>query len=217
MKGKSSAAKLVQAKRSAARKPARNKAPAPIETKGDEILIAETAALPWLTPEIRSALAALTGDHAAKKRATVLAVAFAVAYGDSVKKVFERDDTCAENIWYGKWKWESEIEAALKLCTARAIVFRDDQTAADELRFRLIRKRLIAEYAAEAPKALAQLMRQSLDATEKRKAANDLLNWAEPETAQKIGNADRGLNVSITADDLIKASRDVDAWTQKTF
>ena len=84
----------------------------------------------WLTPEISEALAAIENPHAVKKQLTVLLVAQALATGQPVSAVFERDDTCKADIWYGTkrrngsrkpgWREEPTIATALHVATERA-------------------------------------------------------------------------------------------------
>lgn len=84
----------------------------------------------WLTPEISAALAAIENPHAVKKQLTVLLVAQALATGQPVSAVFERDDTCKADIWYGTkrrngsrkpgWREEPTIAMALHVATERA-------------------------------------------------------------------------------------------------
>jgi hypothetical protein len=83
----------------------------------------------WLTWEISQALAALEGDHVAKKEATVLRMAQAVANGEPPTGVFAQPGTCSRAVWYGKyvdgehkpgWKDDPAIQTALALATQRA-------------------------------------------------------------------------------------------------
>lgn len=84
----------------------------------------------WLTPEISEALAVIENPHAVKKQLTVLLVAQALATGQPVSAVFERDDTCKADIWYGMkrrngsrklgWREDPAIATALHLATERA-------------------------------------------------------------------------------------------------
>jgi hypothetical protein len=79
----------------------------------------------WLTHEINTALADITGDHVAKKETTVLRLAQAVANGEAVSSVFGAADTCSRTIWYGNakkpgWKDDPAIAFALTLATQRA-------------------------------------------------------------------------------------------------
>ncbi len=84
----------------------------------------------WLTPQIDEALAAISEPHAVKKQTTILLIAQAVATGESLTSVFERDDTCKADIWYGTkrrngtrkpgWKEDPTIKAAHDLAVERA-------------------------------------------------------------------------------------------------
>lgn len=83
----------------------------------------------WLTPAISEALAAIGEPHAAKKQLTVLLVAQATATGDSLRSVFEREDTCKADVWYGLtrkgrrkpgWREDPVLATALQLATDRA-------------------------------------------------------------------------------------------------
>jgi hypothetical protein len=84
----------------------------------------------WLTPQIDEALAAIDDPHAVKKQLTVLLIAQALATGESITAVLERDDTCKSDIWYGAkrrngsrksgWREDPHIAAALQLATERA-------------------------------------------------------------------------------------------------
>lgn len=84
----------------------------------------------WLTPQIDEALAAIGEPHAAKKQLTVLLVAQATATGESLTSVFDRDDTCKSDVWYGSkrrngtrkpgWKEDPTIKAAHDLAVERA-------------------------------------------------------------------------------------------------
>lgn len=79
----------------------------------------------WLTHEISAALANITGDHVAKKEATILRMAQAVANGEALSSVFSAPGTCSRTIWYGNtdkpgWKDDPAIATALHLATERA-------------------------------------------------------------------------------------------------
>ena len=94
----------------------------------------------WLTYEVSQALAGITGEHVAKKEATVLRLAEAMANGVSMNSVFERPDTCSKRVWYGSassptggstgstssptggrgWRDDPAITTALALATERA-------------------------------------------------------------------------------------------------
>lgn len=86
----------------------------------------------WLTYEVSQALARIGGEHVAKKEATVLRLAEALANGVSMNSVFEqRPDTCSKRVWYGytdaktgtikpAWRDDPAITLALEVATERA-------------------------------------------------------------------------------------------------
>ena len=79
----------------------------------------------WLSFEVNEALAALSGEHLAKREATVLRLAEATANGQSWTEVFDLPDTCSKRIWYGTgdkvgWQNDPAMTHALELATERA-------------------------------------------------------------------------------------------------
>lgn len=141
-----------------------------------------------MTDTIRDLLGAIRGRHAAKKRATVVRLAFARANQQPMRAVFGREDTCAENIWYMKWRFDPGVAAAYAACCKRALEWRDEETARIEQYYRQERLRLIAEYAAQAPRALAHVMSDPEMAGGHRiSAADRLIQLADPEAAQRVG------------------------------
>jgi len=79
----------------------------------------------WLSFEVNEALSQLTGEHVAKKEATVLRLAEATAHGQSWSAVFRLPDTCTKKVWYGGgskggWCDDPAITHALAMATARA-------------------------------------------------------------------------------------------------
>ena len=140
----------------------------------------------WMTDEIRALLRAIKPPHVAKKRRTVIKLAFARANEQPLKDVFAEDDVCSEQVWYAKWKQKPDVAAAYEACYRRALAWADESTAALEAHYRRVRRRSVAEYAAQAPSALADVM---LDTGQKGadriSAANALMTWADPESAQK--------------------------------
>lgn len=132
----------------------------------------------WLTDDIRRLLREIKGEHAAKKRITVIKLAFARANGIPVKRVFNQEDTCAEVIWYTKWAKNPAIKAAYEACCQRALEWVDEQTAALEVSFRLIRRQSVARYAALAPREVAAVMKDTKQIGLARiNAAKTLMNW----------------------------------------
>lgn len=144
----------------------------------------------WMTQEIRNLLAKIPAPHEAKRRRTVILLAFAHATQTPVADVFERDDTCASQIWWQKWQYVPEISEALEACKARALDWVDDQTVSTEEHYRRQRRKAIAEYAAQAPEALKiVMMHENQKGADRILAAETLMRWAEPETGQKLGRS----------------------------
>jgi hypothetical protein len=142
----------------------------------------------WMTPEIRDLLNRIPPPHEAKRRRTVILLAFAHATQTPVKDVFGRDDTCAEQIWWTKWQYVPEISAALAACKARALEWADVETVTTEDHFRRLRRRALAEHAAAAPAALKEVMTDAgQKGVDRISAAETLMRWAEPETGSKLG------------------------------
>lgn len=79
----------------------------------------------WMTDEVDRALAAIGGDHVAKKETTVLRMAQAIALGESKASVFAQRGTCTKNVWEGYagkpgWVNDEAIATALAVATDRA-------------------------------------------------------------------------------------------------
>lgn len=140
----------------------------------------------WMTDEVAEALRAIGDPHRAKKRTTVVKLAFAKANQQRLDDVFDQPDTCARIIWYTKWKDEPTIAAAFEACYQRILDWNDEQTAAVEAHYRQVRRQRIAEYAADAPVALKAVMQDTNQAGSARiSAADRLMTWADPEAAGK--------------------------------
>ena len=140
----------------------------------------------WLTEELETLLRAIRGGQVAKKRATVIKLAFAKANQQPLKAVFGQADTCSEATWYGKWRFLPAVRAAYEACCARALAWADEETAALEAHQRRRRRRATAQYAAQAPAALAAVMADpGQRGADRISAANALMTWADPEEAQK--------------------------------
>lgn len=148
---------------------------------------AEPTARDLLTPELLRLLSNIPEPHAAKKRTTVRRLAFALANGDDVKTVFDHEDTCAEAIWYGKWKHDPDIAKAFEAYKARVLQWRDEETARIETHYRLVRLQKIAEHAADAPDALHEVMTgKEQRGSDRISAATRLISLADPETAERV-------------------------------
>ncbi len=170
----------------------------------------------WYTEEIAEKLRAIQGSPVGKKRATVIQLAFARANDQPVKEVFNRDDTCAETIWYTKWKHDPVIWAAYEACLKRALDWRDQETAAIEEHYRRLRRQRVATKAAEAPEALAEVMHDTGQrGADRISAANALMGWADPEAASKARPAAPAANIEqkTTINELGELSNEeLDGW-----
>lgn len=161
----------------------------------------------WMTEEIRALLFAIQGAHAAKKRTTVIKLAFAKANQQVLKDVFGQEDTCAENIWYQKWQYVPVIRDAFEACYQRAMEWADEETISQEEHYRRQRRQSVARYAAQAPSALAAVMAgMEQRGADRISAADTLMRWAEPDTAAKVGrsqtagSSDQTVNVNFLAE-----------------
>lgn len=142
----------------------------------------------WMTDTIRELLGAIRGQHVAKKRATIIRLAFARANQQPMRDVFGQEDTCAENIWYMKWRFDPAITAAYEACCARALEWRDEETTRIQAYYRQERLRAIAEHAAQAPAALAKVMNDpEVGGAHRISAADRLMQLADPDLAQRVG------------------------------
>lgn len=164
----------------------------------------------WMTPEIQGLLRAIPGPHEAKKRRTVILLAFAYATSTALSTVFGRADTCAEPIWWSKWQHIPEVAAALAACRERALEWADAETVSIEEQYRRQRRRAIAEYSAKAPAALATVMAgPDQKGADRINAAVTLINLADGTEVgpvagasdTKIGDKDGGLTIRVLYDD----------------
>lgn len=145
------------------------------------------AAYTWLTDDVAEKLRAIGDPHRAKKRATVVKLAFARANQQRLDDVFEQPDTCARIIWYTKWKDDPVIAEAFEACYRRVLDWNDEQTGAIQAHYLRLQRQRIAEYAADAPAALKAVMQDANQTgTARISAAEKLMDRADPETAGKV-------------------------------
>ena len=161
----------------------------------------------WMTEEIKALLFAIQGAHAAKKRTTVIKLAFAKANQQPLREVFGQEDTCAETIWYQKWQYVPAIKEAFDACYQRAMEWADEETVSVEEHYRRLRRQSVARYAAQAPTSLAAVMAGAEQrGADRISAADTLMRWAEPDTAAKVGrsqpagSSDQTVNVNFLAE-----------------
>jgi len=152
------------------------------------------------TPEVREALNAILRPHVAKKRATVLLLAFAEATQNSKTDVFEDPRACNQRVWYQKWQHEPEVAHALEICTARALAWRDEQTLRIEATALQERRRAIAEGSLDAITGLRTIALNSADRADYRtEASRVLLTLADEVLATRLAAMEsRALPVEIT-------------------
>jgi hypothetical protein len=139
-----------------------------------------------MTDELRARLAAIRGGQVAKKRISVIKLACAMANRQPRRAVFAQQDTCAERTWYLQWQHQPEVKAAFEACCQRALQWADEETAALEAHYRRLRRRSTAQYAAQAPAALAAVMADpGQRGADRISAANALVTWADPVAARQ--------------------------------
>lgn len=69
----------------------------------------------------------IVGRHAAKKRATILAVVGARLRNEPVERIFDRPETCARSVYYGKWLRDPQFSATLARVTTLAQHWQTEQ------------------------------------------------------------------------------------------
>jgi len=167
-----------------------------------------TAYLPdWISYEVHEALAAIKGEHVAKKETTILRLAHAVANKQPQASVWEHPDTCTSNVWHGRggrpgWKHNPVIANAYRIAEARARWWKRVkmgqalEDASDDL----------VDLAPDAVRQLANVIRRGemefaragdvvvkqASVGEVIKASVDVLDRAGVETAQKGSNEQSG-------------------------
>lgn len=176
----------------------------------------------WLTDEIQEKLRAIKNPHAAKKRTTIIRLAFAQAMQVPIREIFAQKDVCNEATWYTKWQYEPEIRAAYDACCRRALDWVDEELAGQEECYRRQRRLGIAKWSAVAPDALgAVMLGHEQKGADRISAANSLITWADPEAAGKAqpppppdGGVDIqnvGLLTSVDNNELDKLIANIDA------
>jgi plasmid maintenance system antidote protein VapI len=163
----------------------------------------------WLTSEVRDALEEIAGPHLAKKRATVLLLAFATATDTSWTEIFEDPRVCNQRIWYQKWQYDAAIAAALELATEHALAWRDSRTAAIESRAAQERRRAIALGSLSAVKGLEVTALNRDDRADHRtEASRVLLSLADKELAERLAaSGARALPVEVENAEDVRASQ----------
>jgi hypothetical protein len=168
----------------------------------------------WLDDTCRDLLRAIDKPEVAKKRRTVLLLAFALANQIPLDEVFSREDACCKNIWYGDnrtfrnsqivklgWRDLPDVRAAFDACYQRALDFADEETANLEAHYRRLRRQAIGKHAAAAPATLASVMDdQAVRASDRINAALSLIKLADPDardvpTPQPSGDTNQTVTI----------------------
>ena len=164
------------------------------------------------TPDVEQALNAIKDPHAAKKRYTVLRLAFAKATRVPFDEVFTSDENvCNQRVWWQKWLHDKDIAAAFDLCYQRALAMADEETLRQELVYARDRKRSIARYSSGAPAALASVMGDNGQrGSDRINAAMKLIGLADPNTQPGVfapvgSNSETNQQVNV-GDDAINAA-----------
>jgi len=140
-----------------------------------------------MTDDIRILLARIVGRHAAKKRSTVIKLAFAKANQQPLAPIFSQEDVCTERVWYQKWQHDPLLAEAFEACYQRAMEWADEETAALEAHYRRDRRKSVARYAAQAPAALAAVMAsEGQRGNDRIRAAIELIGLAEPDSPRPV-------------------------------
>ena len=151
---------------------------------GSNAAIREEGQLP---AEVRALLAAIPGPHQAKKRRTVVRLAFARANEEPLATVFKAADTCDSRVWWQKWQYIPEVLAAHDGVLAHVLQALDSETAAIEAHYRRLRRQAVARHASEAPAALAAVMDgASQKGADRINAAVTLVRLADGQDAQPV-------------------------------
>lgn len=155
-------------------------------------------------------LARLAQPHAAKKRATVLALVDARLAGTSEEEVWRRPETCNRSTYHEKWKREPVFADVLENVTALAREWQDTKALRA---LRQAAERLALASPAAVAKAI-EIMARSEDANVTLRAAFGILDRAGVETAVKaktetaLTGADGGpVQVTDGLDDDARAER----------
>jgi len=146
------------------------------------------AEVTWLTAEALAELKRIQPPHVAKKRATVILLASAIASETPQARVFEDERACNQRVWYQKWQYEPEIATALEFCIEAALDAKDTETARIEAAALQQRRRAIA---AGSIQAVTGLQLTALQARNKDgiEASKVLIKLADPELATRLGES----------------------------
>jgi hypothetical protein len=133
----------------------------------------------WLN-EVQDMLRQLTPPHVEKKRVTILALVDARLAGNPEESIWKRTDTCSRSTYHEKWKRDPVFASVLDAVAQKAIEWRETE----EVRALRSAARKLALASPTAVDVLVGLL-ASVDETERRLAAGDLLDRASTATSEK--------------------------------
>lgn len=157
----------------------------------------------FLDAACREALAAIRGNEAAKKRYTVLLLAIAEATMQPLSNVFRDPRACNKRVWYQKWQKLPEIAKALELLTARALAWRDADTARTEAQAAQKRHRAIALGSLDGIQSLREIaLDAEAPAKDRIEADAMLLALADDQAASRIVTLRKGTPLPVEVEGL---------------
>lgn len=151
--------------------------------------------------EAATELRRITGNHAHKKRETILAIVDARIAGRSEETVWQLPNTCARSTYHDKWKKDKAFADALATVTELVRGMREE-IAVESLGEAALRMALAAP--AAVSRAIEKL--SSYDEAVALRAAFGILDRAGMETATKqTSKVDGSINLQQMSDDELRA------------
>lgn len=154
----------------------------------------------WINTAVLTALDAIQGQLANKKRDTVLLVAFAAANGLSVEDALRDPRACNRRIWYQKWVKDPVIKNAVDVCTARALEFRDTETARVESQAAQARRKALAMASVSAVRGL-EVTALEVRGKDGIEASRTLLSLSDNEMAARLVQQQSKVPIQAPTDD----------------
>lgn len=159
----------------------------------------------WMSFELQQALEQITGEHARKKKTTLLRLAEATGGGLPMSDVFAQKHTCTPQAW-AKWKKDPQISAAYDIAERQCHAYYDRI----EMEQGRLRQRQLAATRAEivdmgfgAIEELRALLHSSNSDRIKLDAIIEILNRGGEETASK---SSQDVNLTLARADDVRMS-----------
>lgn len=155
----------------------------------------------FLNPACVTALAAIRGNTAGKKRQAVLRIAFAQASGMTMRQILDGERTVARTTWYRCWRREPEVVAALEVLTSRALEWRSAETERVQRRATNEVRRTLARASIEAVQSLRALaIDPKQDVHVRMEASTSLLGMVEKVLGERLALAQHGTPIQLDED-----------------